>query len=57
MDAFNLGKRIQAIRGDKGLSIRKVAGMAGITPSMLSQIESGQVNPSINTLRAIAQTL
>ncbi len=57
MDELNLGKKIQAIRSDRGHSIRKVAGLAGITPSMLSQIESGQVNPSINTLRSIAQVL
>lgn len=31
--------------------------MSEITPSMLSQIETGQVGPSINTLRAIANTL
>lgn len=57
MDELNLGKKIQAIRSSRGHSIRKMAGMAGITPSMLSQIESGQVNPSINTLRSIAQVL
>lgn len=57
MDTFDLGKKIQAIRTERGLSVRKIAGMASITPSMLSQIENGQVNPSINTLRAIAQAL
>lgn len=57
MDELNLGKKIQEVRSDRGLSIRKLAGMAGITPSMLSQIESGLVNPSINTLRSIAQVL
>ncbi len=57
MEELNLGKKIQTIRTDCGLSIRKAAGLAGITPSMLSQIESGQVNPSINTLRAISQVL
>ncbi len=57
MEEINLGKKIQEIRTERSLSIRKLAGQAGITPSMLSQIESGQVNPSINTLRAIAQVL
>lgn len=52
-----MGKRIQAIRAERGFSIRKTAGLAGITASMLSQIEGGLVNPSINTLRAIAQIL
>lgn len=54
---LNLGKKIQAIRAERGLSVRKVAGCANITPSMLSQIENEQVNPSINTLRSIAQVL
>ena len=57
MDEANLGKKIQAIRLEQGLSVRKVAALAGITPSMLSQIENGLVNPSINTLRSIAQVL
>lgn len=57
VEELNLGKKMQTVRAGKGLSIRKLAGLAGVTPSMLSQIESGQVNPSINTLRTIAQVL
>lgn len=57
MDELNLGKKIQALRLAHGLSVRKVANLANITPSMLSQMENGLVNPSINTLRAIAQVL
>ena len=57
MDAMNLGKKIQKLRMERGLSARKIAGIANITPSMLSQIENGLVNPSVNTLRSIAQAL
>lgn len=57
MDALILGKKIQSLRMERGLSVRKIAKMANITPSMLSQIENGLVNPSINTLRSIAQVL
>ena len=57
MEEIDLGKKIQRIRAARGLSVRKLAGLAGITPSMLSQIETGQVNPSINTLRSVAQVL
>jgi transcriptional regulator with XRE-family HTH domain len=57
LDELNLGKKIQDLRLAHGLSVRKVANLANITPSMLSQIENGLVNPSINTLRAIAQVL
>ena len=57
MDELKLGNKIQDLRLARGLSVRKVANMANITPSMLSQIENGLVNPSINTLRSIAQVL
>ena len=57
MDELQLGSKIQQYRRARGLSVRKLAAQAGITPSMLSQIENGQVNPSINTLRAVAQKL
>ena len=57
MDEINIGAMIHEKRQAKGLSLRKTASLAGITPSMLSQIESDQVNPSLNTLRAIAIAL
>lgn len=57
MSETSLGKKIQSIRLSKGMSVRKTAGLAEITPSMLSQIENDQVNPSIITLRAIADVL
>lgn len=57
MEDLNLGKKIQELRMGQGLSIRRLSSAAGITASMLSQIENGQVNPSINTLRALAGAL
>jgi transcriptional regulator with XRE-family HTH domain len=57
MEDLHTGKTIKKIRTQKKYSVRKVAGMAGITPSMLSQIENEQTNPSLNTLRSIAQAL
>lgn len=57
MSTSTLGKRIQDIRAVKGYSVRKTASLAEITPSMLSQIENDLVNPSINTLRSIANAL
>lgn len=57
MDDFQLGQNIQKLRGEQGLSLRKLSALAGITPSMLSQIENAQANPSVNTLRAIAVAL
>lgn len=57
MEDLNIGKKIQELRAKQGLSIRKLSSAAGITASMLSQIENDQVNPSINTLRALANAL
>jgi len=48
------GKRIREYREKKGWSLRKLAGMAKISPSMLSQIESAKVDPSLSTLRKLA---
>jgi len=57
MDNLQIGQRIQYLRTAHSLSVRKLSAMAGITPSMLSQIENEQVNPSVNTLRSIAHAL
>lgn len=57
MEDLKLGEKIQAIRVEKGLSLRKLAEGSGVTPAMLSQIENERVNPSLNTLRAIARML
>lgn len=57
MDDLQLGQKIQTLRTERSLSVRKLSALAGITPSMLSQIENEQVNPSVNTLRTIAQAL
>lgn len=54
---LHLGEKLKDIRSAKGLSVRKLAALSGITASMLSQIENEQTNPSINTLRTIAQAL
>jgi len=57
MDDLQLGARIQVLRTQRALSVRKLAQLAGITPSMLSQMENDQVNPSIQTLRSLAAAL
>lgn len=57
MQEIHLGKKIQVLRSERSLSVRKLAAAAGITASMLSQIENEQVNPSIQTLRGLAGAL
>ena len=54
---MSVGKRIKEHRDSRGFSVRKLAEKAGISPSMISQIESGKVDPSLTTLRNLALAL
>ena len=44
-----LGDRIKALRAERQLQQRQLAEKAGLTPSMVSQIESGRLTPSLHT--------
>ena len=57
MSDINIGEKITQYRKSKGLSIRELAKLADVTPSLLSQIERGLANPSVNSLKAIANAL
>lgn len=57
MEELDIGKKLQKFRGMRGMSIRELSQCSGVTPSMLSQMERGLVNPSINTLKQIAHSL
>src|SRR5207247_8022151 len=46
----SLGGRIKALRLERELQQRQLAEKAGMTPSMVSQIESGRLTPSLPTL-------
>ncbi|GAA2008278.1 cupin domain-containing protein [Microbacterium ulmi] len=52
-----LGARIRAARIAKGRSLRALAAEAEISPSLLSQVETGKVQPSVSTLWAIVTCL
>jgi transcriptional regulator with XRE-family HTH domain len=53
----SLGGRIKALRLERELQQRQLAEKAGLTPSMVSQIESGRLTPSLNTLGKVAAAL
>lgn len=57
MNDLNIGEKIAQYRKSKDLSIRELAKMAEVTPSLLSQIERGLANPSVNSLKSIANAL
>jgi transcriptional regulator with XRE-family HTH domain len=49
--------RLRSRREEKGMSIRTLAQRIGVSPSLVSQIETGKVNPSVGTLVAITTEL
>lgn len=57
MDNSSIGKKIRFYRKSQGLKIKELAEMTNLTSSMLSQIERGLANPSINTLSSLSQAL
>lgn len=52
-----LGGRIREARIARGMSLRAMAAEADISPSLLSQVETGKVQPSVSTLWAIVTCL
>jgi len=49
-----LGARIKALRQERGLLQKQLAEKAGLTASMMSQIESGRLTPTLPTLGKLA---
>jgi transcriptional regulator with XRE-family HTH domain len=52
-----MGERLRAARQERGLTLRELAQRLGVSPSMISQIETGRASPSVSTLYAIASEL
>lgn len=51
------GERVRQVRTDLGLSLSALAAEAGIGKGTLSELESGQRNPTLDTLYALAGPL
>jgi transcriptional regulator with XRE-family HTH domain len=52
-----VGRRLRARREERRLSLRELARRLGISPSAVSQIETGKSRPSVSTLYAIVTEL
>ena len=52
-----LGDKIRQLRKEKNLSLRSLAQEVGVTASFLSQVERELADPSLGTLRKIAEML
>lgn len=53
----SVGGRLRARRTDKGLSLRALAALAGLSPSLVSGVERGIVRPSVASLQKISAAL
>jgi transcriptional regulator with XRE-family HTH domain len=52
-----MGERLRSARLGRSLTLRELAQRLGVSPSMISQIETGRASPSVSTLYAIANEL
>ena len=52
-----LGERLRVRRQDAGISLRELARRIGVSASLISQIETGKVQPSVATLYNLVQEL
>ncbi len=52
-----MGDHLRAARRRRHLSLRELAGRLGLSPSLISQVETGRAKPSVSTLYAIANEL
>ena len=52
-----MGEHLREARRTRRLSLRDLAERLGVSPSLISQIETGRANPSVSTLYAIAAEL
>ena len=53
----SLGERLRRLRDKKGISLKELAETSGLSRSYLTQIESGAANPSLGSIKRIANVL
>lgn len=53
----DVGARLRHARKVKELGLRELAERVGCSPSLLSRVETGRVNPSLNTLHQLVKEL
>ena len=52
-----IGENLKRVRLERNLSLGQLSGLSGVSKMMLSQIEKGAGNPSVNTVWKIADAL
>jgi len=53
----NIGETLRALRLDRGLSVKDVASMVAVTPSMINRYENGKRTPSLRVFAALMNAL
>jgi len=57
MNYLRFGQTVMSYRKKMGMTIRDFADYAGISTSLISQIERGKANPSLSVLELVAKAL
>jgi transcriptional regulator with XRE-family HTH domain len=57
VDAHVIGEHIRRLRNDRRITVRAFAAETGFSASFISQLENGQVAPSLGSLHKIAEAL
>jgi len=54
---YCFGEKIRTVRERRGLTLREVADRAGVSESLVSQIERNRVSPALDTLLSLSDAL
>lgn len=54
---LSVGERLRTLREEHGYSMRRLGKLAGVSPSLISEVERGRVEPSISVLKRLASVL
>jgi transcriptional regulator with XRE-family HTH domain len=57
IEPATIGEHIRRLRSRRHTSVRAFAAQTGFSPSFISQLENGQVSPSLGSLQKIAEAL
>jgi transcriptional regulator with XRE-family HTH domain len=56
-EKVDIGQRLRDARMRQGMSLRAIAQAVGVSPSLISQVETGKTQPSVSTLYALVGQL
>ncbi|HUV94446.1 MAG TPA: helix-turn-helix transcriptional regulator [Anaerolineae bacterium] len=51
---MSIGRKTRLLRNERDMKGKELATAAGVSPSLISQIEHGTTTPSIDVLRRVA---